>query len=65
MRKEKGMVKEMKRKLFVCLLALVLIVTLMPAAAFAENTRGSGDSIEVDGPTPEIDPTNGRNFYGI
>lgn len=56
------MVKEMKRKLFVCLLALVLIVTLMPAAAFAENTRGSGDSIEVDGPTPEIDPTRRRNF---
>lgn len=56
------MVKEMKRKLFVCLLALVLIVTLMPAAAFAENTRGSGDSIEVDGPTPEIDPTTGVTF---
>lgn len=56
------MVKEMKRKLFVCLLALVLIVTLMPAAAFAENTRGSGDSIEVDGPTPEIDPTPGVTF---
>lgn len=56
------MVKEMKRKLFVCLLALVLIVTLMPAAAFAENTGGSGDSIEVDGPTPEIDPTPGVTF---
>ena len=56
------MVKEMKRKLFVCLLALVLIVTLMPAAAFAENTRGSGDSIEGDGPTPEIDPTPGVTF---
>lgn len=56
------MVKEMKRKLFVCLLALVLIVTLMPAAAFAENTGGSGDSIEVDGPTPEIDPTTGVTF---
>lgn len=56
------MVKEMKRKLFVCLLALVLIVTLMPAAAFAENTRGSGDSIEVDGPTPEIDPATGVTF---
>ena len=52
----------MKRKLFVCLLALVLIVTLMPAAAFAENTGGSGDSIEVDGPTPEIDPTPGVTF---
>ena len=52
----------MKRKLFVCLLALVLIVTLMPAAAFAENTRGSGDSIEVDGPTPEIDPATGVTF---
>ena len=59
------MVKEMKRKLFVCLLALVLIVTLMPAAAFAENTRGSGDSIEVDGPTPEIDPTNGKLFVAL
>ena len=47
------MVKEMKRKLFVCLLALVLIVTLMPAAAFAENIRGSGDSIEGDGPQAE------------
>lgn len=56
------MVKEMKRKLFVCLLALVLIVTLMPAAAFAENTGGSGDSIEGDGPTPEIDPTTGVTF---
>lgn len=56
------MVKEMKRKLFVCLLALVLIVTLMPAAAFAENTGGSGDSIEGDGPTPEIDPTPGVTF---
>lgn len=56
------MVKEMKRKLFVCLLALVLIVTLMPAAAFAENIRGSGDSIEGDGPTPEIDPTTGVTF---
>ena len=56
------MVKEMKRKLFVCLLALVLIVTLMPAAAFAENTRGSGDSIEGDGPTPEIDPATGVTF---
>lgn len=56
------MVKEMKRKLFVCLLALVLIVTLMPAAAFAENTGGSGDSIEVDGPTPEIDPATGVTF---
>lgn len=52
----------MKRKLFVCLLALVLIVTLMPAAAFAENTGGSGDSIEVDGPTPEIDPATGVTF---
>ena len=52
----------MKRKLFVCLLALVLIVTLMPAAAFAENTRGSGDSIEGDGPTPEIDPATGVTF---
>ena len=56
------MVKEMKRKLFVCLLALVLIVTLMPAAAFAENTGGSGDSIEGDGPTPEIDPATGVTF---
>ena len=52
----------MKRKLFVCLLALVLIVTLMPAAAFAENTGGSGDSIEGDGPTPEIDPATGVTF---
>ncbi len=51
------MVKEMKRKLFVCLLVLVLIVTLMPAAAFAENPGGSGVSIEGDGLTPEIDPT--------
>lgn len=56
------MVKEMKRKLFVCLLALVLIVTLMPAAAFAENTGGSGGSIEGDGPTSEIDPTPGVTF---
>lgn len=57
------MVKEMKRKLFVCLLALVLIVTLMPAAAFAENTGGgSGDSIEGDGPAPEIAPTPGVTF---
>lgn len=48
------MVKEMKRKLFVCLLALVLIVTLMPAAAFAENTGGSGGSIEGDGPTSGV-----------
>ena len=57
------MVKEMKRKLFVCLLALMLIVTLMPAAAFAENTGGgSGASIEGDEPTPEIDPTPGVTF---
>lgn len=56
------MVKEMKRKLFVCLLALVLIVTLMPAAAFAENPGGSGVSIEGDGLTPEIDPTTGVTF---
>lgn len=56
------MVKETKIKLFVCLLALVLIVTLMPAAAFAENTGGSGDSIEGDGPTPEIDPATGVTF---
>lgn len=56
------MVKEMKRKLFVCLLALVLIVTLMPAAAFAENAGGSGGSIEGDGPQPEIDPTTGVTF---
>lgn len=56
------MVKEMKRKLFVCLLALVLIVTLMPAAAFAENTRGSGESLEGDGSTLEIDPTPGVTF---
>ncbi len=57
------MVKEMKRKLFVCLLALVLIVTLMPAAAFAENTGGgSGASIEGDEPTPEMDPTTGVTF---
>lgn len=56
------MVKEMKRKLFVCLLALVLIVTLMPAAAFAENPGGSGDSIEGDGPMPEIDPATGVTF---
>lgn len=56
------MVKEMKRKLFVCLLVLVLIVTLMPAAAFAENPGGSGVSIEGDGLTPEIDPTTGVTF---
>lgn len=59
------MVKETKIKLFVCLLALVLIVTLMPAAAFAENTGGSGDSIEGDGPTPEIDPTSGKLFIAL
>lgn len=59
------MVKEMKRKLFVCLLALVLIVTLMPAAAFAENPGGSGDSIEGDGPMPEIDPANGKLFVAL
>ena len=33
---------------YITRIGLVLIVTLMPAAAFAENTRGSGDSIEVD-----------------
>lgn len=59
------MVKEMKRKLFVCLLALVLIVTLMPAAAFAENTGGSGGSIEGDGPPPKIDPTSGKLFIAL
>lgn len=59
------MVKEMKRKLFVCLLVLVLIVTLMPAAAFAENPGGSGVSIEGDGLTPEIDPTNGKLFVAL
>ena len=55
----------MKRKLFVCLLALVLIVTLMPAAAFAENPGGSGVSIEGDGLTPEIDPTPGKLFIAL
>lgn len=59
------MVKEMKRKLFVCLLALVLIVTLMPAAAFAENAGGSGGSIEGDGPQPEIDSTPGKLFIAL
>lgn len=59
------MVKETKIKLFVCLLALVLIVTLMPAAAFAENTGGSDDSIEGDGPTPEIDSTPGKLFIAL
>lgn len=59
------MVKEMKRKLFVCLLALVLIVTLMPAAAFAENAGGIGDSIAGDGLTPEIDSTSGKLFIAL
>lgn len=40
----------------------MLIVTLMPAAAFAENPGGSGVSIEGDGLTPEIDPTTGVTF---
>ncbi len=56
--------KEMKKKVFAILLAFALVFTLMPLAAFAENTGGSGDSIEGDGnqPPPEIDPATGITF---
>ena len=56
------MMKEMKKKVFAILLAFAMVFTLMPLAAFAENTGGSGDSIEGDGPMPEIDPTPGVTF---
>lgn len=56
------MMKEMKKKVFAILLAFAMVFTLMPLAAFAENTGGSGGPIEGDGTPPEIDPATGVTF---
>ena len=55
----------MKKKVFAILLAFAMVFTLMPLAAFAENTGGSGGPIEGDGTPPEIDPATGKLFVAL